>query len=240
MRIACITILLLLLAGSCSVRRMAVHMAEPVFDDLVVSLFAEPDLQLAEAALAADLKLIEGLRVSHDSERLAELNAMALTGYALFFCEEENQDRAGAFYMRATLAGNTLLGVNPHTLPADEFNTWLADEENLPGLFWSAFPEGLYIRMHLSDPAALYHLARVERMLARSAELDSAYFLAGAKLFQGVLDCARPRMLGGNPERGRRRLQEADALAPAGLLLAELLGGGGGGGGMVLLSGSAG
>ena len=82
---------LLLLAGSllagCSLTGAAVRTLTPALDPFLEGLFAEGDLELAEPAFATDLHLLEGLRRTRDSARLAELQAMALTGYALLYAE---------------------------------------------------------------------------------------------------------------------------------------------------------
>ena len=185
MRSLCVTLLMLVLLTGCSLRQTAMRAVLPVFDDLVSALFAEPNLDLARPALASDIKLIEGLRVSNDSPRLAELNAMALTGYALFFCENESMQEAAALYQRATRAACELLEVDPYELSQEEFSSWLKEQDSLPGLFWAAFPQGLYIRSQLNEPAALFRLPRVEQMLARTQELDPAYFHGGCRAIPG-------------------------------------------------------
>jgi len=211
--------LLLLLLGltlgqGCSISRVAVRGMTPALDNFVDALFAEPDLALARGAFEADLHLIAGLRRTSEQERLQELQAMALTGYALVYCEGEDNARAAHFYLRARDLGLDLLGTDPFLLEEEAFQSWLAarGKKDLPALFWTAFPYGAWMNLNLDSQEAIFRLPRVEAMVRRCLELDESYFFAAGHLFLGALDCTRPRFVGGDPDKGRARFQQADSL----------------------------
>jgi len=219
-------LLALLLPGllGCSLRRMALRTVEPVLDDFVDALFAEEDLELARGAFEADIKLIEGLRRTGDSPRLRVLNAMALTGYALIYCEGFDDERAGRLYLRARDIGQRMLGLDPFEMDESAFREWLAARRpvDLEGLFWTAFPYGAWINLNLHLSEALFRLPRVEDMVRTCIELDEGYFFGAGSLFLGALDCVRPRIVGGDPRRGREAFRRAQGLVGPALLLARL------------------
>ena len=205
-----------LLLSGCSVRRMGVRAVTPVLDDFVTALFAEPDLALAKTAFESDIKLIEGLRLNNDSPRLQELHAMALTGYALVFCENVDDARASRFYLRAHQVGLQMLGTNPFELEQPAFDAWLAglDAKDQPALFWAAFPYGAWMALNLAESEAVFRLPRVEQMTARCSELDPEFFFGAGELFAGALFCVKPRFVGGDPEKGQALFQQV-AKGPA-------------------------
>ncbi len=202
------------LLQACSLSRVAVRGVTPALDNFVEALFAEPDLDLARSAMETDLHLIDGLRRTHDQDRLRELQAMASTGYALVYCEGTDNVRAGRLYLRARDLGLALLGSDPFALEEEAFQTWLAGcgKKELPALFWTAFPYGAWMNLNLDSQEAIFRLPRVEAMVRRCLELDESYFYGAGHLFLGALDCTRPRFVGGDPEKGRQRFQTAARL----------------------------
>ncbi|MFA7331651.1 MAG: TRAP transporter TatT component family protein [Candidatus Delongbacteria bacterium] len=221
-------ILALLLAGvagsGCSVRRLAVNGVTPALDQFVDALYAEPDPALARTAFETDLHLLQGLRRTHDKPRLAELEAMALTGYGLVFWEGQDNERAGALYLRARDVGLQLLGQDVFALDEETFQSWLAQRKpaDLPALFWTAFPYGAWMNLNLDSQEALFTLPRVEAMVTRGLELDESYFFGAGHLFLGALACTRPRFVGGDPEAGLERFQAAARLTGPDFLLPKL------------------
>lgn len=217
-------LLALLALCGCSLKGAAVRTLTPALDPFIDGLFAEPDLALAEPAFAVDLHLLEGLRRTRDNARLAELQAMALTGSALLFAEGVDDERAGRLYLRARDNGLGLLGVDPFLMDEDGFRAWLArqGQETLPGLFWTAFPYGAWMQLNLASQEAIFRLPRVEAMIGRCLELDEGYFHGTGHLFLGALDCLRPRFVGGDPDKGRERFARGAAAGGPDLLLALL------------------
>lgn len=215
---------LLALGGGCSVKRLAIDGVTPALDNFVAALFAEPDPELARTAFETDLHLIQGLRRTHDNPRLAELEATALTGYALICWEGVDNQRAGALYLRARNVGQSLLGEDVFALEEEAFQAWLARRKaaDLPALFWTAFPYGAWMNLNLDSQEALFTLPRVEAMVKRALELDEGYFFGAGHLFLGALDCTRPRFVGGNPEAGRERFRQAERLGGPDFLLPRL------------------
>ena len=88
-------LLILLLSTGCSVQRMAIRSLGGVLDNSMEALYEEKDLELAEQAIASDLKLLEGLIKSDPGNgRLLLLAAQGFASYALGFVEDESPERA--------------------------------------------------------------------------------------------------------------------------------------------------
>ncbi len=219
-----LAILTLLFAG-CGKRLVVNQVITPALDPFVEGLFAEPDLELARGGFQTDLHLLEGLRRTKDNPRLAELQATALTGYALIYLESGQPERAGELYLRARRVGEELLGLDPFELKQPDFDAWLAglDDKDHIACFWTAFPYGAWMQLNLDSQEALFRLPRVEAMIKRCLDWDESYFFAGVHLLLGAIDCMRPRFVGGNPDAGRERFQRAAELMDDSAFLLPLL-----------------
>jgi hypothetical protein len=63
----------------------------------------------------------------------------------------------------------------------------------------------------------------VQVLLERVIALEPAFDHGAAYMYLGVLDCLRPEALGGNPTRGKERLDKAIALAESKNLMPKVL-----------------
>jgi hypothetical protein len=221
LQIAILSLLITLLFSGCSYNRLATKMVSPAFDPFIESLFAEPDLELAKGAFEADIKMIEGLRLMHDTPELRLKNAMALFGYSFIYCDGIDNERAGKLYLRAKKIAMAEFDIDPFELKEDEFNIWLSelDKNDLPALFWTAFSYGSWMKINLASNEAAFKLPRVEAMVRQCLGFDESYFFAAGHLFLGALDCIKPRFIGGKPERGLEQFRRAGELSGQGLLL---------------------
>lgn len=233
---------LLLLAPACSLRKIAVRQATQLFGESRKVFEQETDLELAEAAIASNLKLLEAMRV-HDPAN-ADLNlliAEIYSVYTLSFVEDkmeqaeaENRDgealrqraRARQFYLRARdFAGNVLLprlGLDsPGAISEQEFRDRLArlGRGDIAPLFWYAFSWGSAINLDREDIAALSQLPKIEIMMAQVKAWDEAYYFAGAWLFEAVYFGSRSEMLGGNAERSKAAFERNLALTDGKMLI---------------------
>ncbi len=201
---------------ACSLQRLALRQMNPVFEKGVAAFFEEEDLELAQPALAANLKLMEGiLKSDPQNERLLLLLAQGYAGYALAFAEDTAPERARKLYLRARNYARQALFLQCPSLNEN----WSTDIEHfkqnlkhcgkkqVPALFWTAFSWAGYINLSLEDPAALLDLPLVEALMARVLEQDSTYFYGGALLFFGSLYGQKPPLLGGNPQKANEFFQ---------------------------------
>ncbi len=197
------------LLSSCSINRLVVRQMTPVLQKSAEALYEESDLQLADQALASNLKLLEGmLKSDPQNTEILLLLSQAYAGYALGFAEDSNPQRAKGFYLRARDYALSALRQdtdfqNAEKKGMEEFKEYLkgANKERVPGLFWSAFAWAGYINLSLDEPRALLDLARVQLMMDRVEKLWPGYFHGAVYLFQGSVWGMKPRMLGGDPQK---------------------------------------
>ncbi|MFQ5450231.1 MAG: TRAP transporter TatT component family protein [Nitrospinaceae bacterium] len=206
---------LFFLAG-CSTRQIAVRMALPLVQGQYASIQEEMDPLLAERAIPANLKMMEGL-LKEDEDNRALLMALSegFCGYAFSFLEETSPRRAAAMYTRGkdyalrALAAET--GIDSlDRLPRDKYAAALSNMENgnVPALFWLGQCWSGWVMLSLDNPTAFADISKVEGLMLRVLELDPMYHYAGPHLFLGIFYGARSRMLGGDPEKARRHFEE--------------------------------
>lgn len=218
-----------LLIFSCSTQRLVIQQMTPVLQNGMASIYEESDLQLAEQAIASDIKLIEGLLKSDpENEELLLMLARGYAGYALGFAEDRDKQRAREFYLRARNHAFKILsrdlGANPETVPLDKLQALAAglNQENVAALFWSGFSWAGYIKLSLDEPGALINLPRVEILMQRVLELQPSYFNHAVYLFFGSLYGMRPRMMGGDPDKAGAFFKQAIEKTEGKFLLAHV------------------
>jgi hypothetical protein len=196
-----------------------------------IAMNRETDLELARAAIPANLKLIEGLILElPDNAELRLQAAQGFYGYAYGFIEDDDNRRASELYRRGlehALRALTVAGVSADitALPQHELERQLAalDRSAVPALFWSASCWGKWIDMNRDEPARIAEMGKAAALMTRVLELDENYYHGGPHLFFGVYYGAKPPMLGGDFERSARHFETARAVTGGRLLLGDLL-----------------
>ena len=199
------------------IQSIAVSTVGGIVEDGFVGFTEESDLEFAGDALPANLKLLDVmLKNDPENTRLLRLLSEGYSSYALGFVEDDNPDRARAFYLRAKEYGLRILREDRRIATAlsgsaDDLVTALRhlDKSDVPAVFWSAFGWASYIYLSISNPDALADLPRVEALMRFVAEKDSAFYYGGAYLFLGTLYGSRSRFLGGDPERAQQYFERA-------------------------------
>jgi len=216
---------------------MAIQM-QPVYE-------REPDLKLAETALAANLKFLEGLvEIDPDNIDLLVATARSFAQYGYGFAEsdvlsaEHSGDKmaeaeAGrrviAIYDRSRLYGlRALSKIDPGFADAAsvDMSTFknrlsLLSMDDLPALYWTAFAWGNQLRLDADRPARLAELSVVYAMMSRVLELDETFRYGGAFLFFGAYYSVLPVFAGG-PERARQHFDIAIQISEGRYLLSKL------------------
>ncbi len=210
------TVIAVLILSSCSMNRLVVNQMIPVLKNSANALYEETDLQLAEQALASNLKLLEGLLKSDpDNRELLLLTAEGYAGYALGFAEDDAPERARLFYQRSRDYALRILMQDKKFRSAEKRGP--EDLENLlqsykadmaPALFWYGFGWAGYINLSLDDPAALLKLPAVQIIMERVEQLQPDYFNGAVYLFLGSVYGMKPKMMGGDPEKARYYFQK--------------------------------
>jgi hypothetical protein len=210
--------------------RFVIRQTAALLDYGVLALFEETDLILAEQALAADIKLIEGMiKGDPENEQLLLLASQAFSGYTLGFVEDEAPERAKKLYIRGRNYGfRALLGNMEYEShlkkPLDAFTNWVntVEKDDLGPLFWTAFAWAGWITISLDNPRALIDLPKVEVMMQRVLDLDDSFFHGAAYLFFGSIWGSRPPMLGGNPEKAKEYFEKNLEITKGNFLLTHI------------------
>lgn len=216
---------------------MAIQM-QPVYE-------REPDLKLAETALAANLKFLEGLvEIDPDNIELLAVTAKSFSQYGYGFAESdilsaehsgnkvagvEARRRAIAIYDRSRLYGlRALSKIDPDFANAASVDMStlknrlsLLSMDDLPALYWAAFAWGNQLRLDTDRPSRLAELAVVYAMMSRVLELDETFRYGGAHLFMGAYYSVLPVFAGG-PERARQHFDIAIEISQGRYLLSKL------------------
>ncbi|MGB5177191.1 MAG: TRAP transporter TatT component family protein [Gammaproteobacteria bacterium] len=221
----------LLLLGGCSTGKMVVRGSQTIMDSGIEAMNQENDLQLARAAMPANLKLMEGMLLE-DPENIELLlfAAQGFYGYSYGFIETEDGDRAGDLYRRCygyarrafSLHG---IDVDPETASADELQNAVASagKDDVPAIFWSASCLGKWVDMNRDNIAGIAGLSNVAILMQRIIELDETYYHGAAHMFFGVYYGGRAPMLGGDFALAEQHFQRAAEINDDKLLLVDLL-----------------
>jgi tetratricopeptide (TPR) repeat protein len=217
-----------LLVPGCTPKQLVVRTTALILPDEIAAMNAEPDLEVARAASAANLKLIEGLlRADPHNRDLAAAAAQAFAGYALAFVEADDPPRAAELYRRGKEIGLAALARDRHiaaALAGSDADFVAASERIGAGakelLLWTAVCWGKWVDLSRTDPAAVADLPRVEAL--RLLALDEGYYYAAPHIFLGTFYGARAPMLGGRPAEARQHFERAIALSGGRFLFARL------------------
>lgn len=225
-------------------KRVTVSSATEIFQDGQAAFYREEDLQLAEQALASNLKFFEVLlQTSPDNQALLLLASQGFGAYTFAFVEDKtvtsvtdpevahlHRERARRLYLRGRDYGFRLLELRHKPLvtalhadlPAFREALQVLQKEDVPALFWTAYGWAGSINWSRDRPEMVADLPRVVAMMRRALELDEGYFHAGPHLFFGVYYASRSPALGGNPSRAKFHLDRALDLTGGNFLLARL------------------
>jgi hypothetical protein len=224
-------LLLAVLLSACSVGQMVVRGSQTILDSGVDSMNRETDLELARAAMPANLKLIEGMLLEDpQNQELLLFAAQGFYGYSYGFIEIEDKERAQQLYRRCynyaltalELAG---LGLDPETAAADDLEAATAalGKAAVPALFWSASCLAKWIDLNRDDIASVASLASAATLMQRVLELDESYYYGGPHIFFGVYYGGRSPMFGGNFELAEDHFRRANEINQHKLLIVDLL-----------------
>jgi hypothetical protein len=223
--------LLLSALAACSTGQMVARTSVSIMDGNIEAMNRETDLVLAEAAMPANIKLIEGL-INEDPGNLELLASAAqgFYGYAFGFVELADRQRAEALYARGFEYGKRglqRLGVDIDFASAvpgdiDKAVAGLGDAA-VPLLFWTASCWAKQIDLNRDDPARLAEVNSTERLMHRVLELQPEYYYGGAYLYYGVYFGSRAPMLGGDFARSEQNFASASAVTQGKLLLVDVL-----------------
>ncbi|MBE9567081.1 MAG: hypothetical protein IMF14_00195 [Proteobacteria bacterium] len=222
--------LILLTLSACSMNKMMVNMSMPMIEGGIEAMNEEPDLQLAEESMPANISMMNGmLKLDPENVQLQVYAAQAYYGLSYGFNEDTDLRRADKFYLRGLKHGLTalaLLGISDiKKISPDELETRLQelDRDDVAALFWTASNWAKWIDLNRDDPASLIQLAKPTAMMQRVIALDDTFYHGGAHMYFGVYYGARAPMFGGDFDRAKQHFDRAREINDDRLLIVDLL-----------------
>ncbi len=218
------------LLSGCSLQKIALKATTGLFAYGIEALYAEPDMQIAEIAIASNLKLIEGFhRADPKNKDILLILTQGYASYGLAFLEDSDPKRAGRLYLRSREFGFQLLARTKAFkggVPKKEadFKARLAKlrKKDVPALFWTAFAWSGWINLNRDKPRAVFDLNLVKAMMNRVLELDEGYFFGSAHLFWGSTMGSIPKLLGGDPAKAKEHFERARSLSDGKFLINDV------------------
>ena len=194
-------LLLPLALGACTLNRTAAKVTAGVVDAGLPAVFSQSDPQYVKEALPANLQLMEILIASDPgNRRLLTDAAQGFCGYAFMFLEDDQPERASAFYLKGqAYAERALKGATAET----------AKKKDAHPLFWQTFCKALYMNINRDKPEAVAEIPTLEPAALKLLELDPGYYYNAAEDVLGAYYAIRPRMLGGSPEKAAEHFEKA-------------------------------
>ncbi len=212
------------------IQRLAVRSMGDIMDYGFEAFNEESDLQIAQEALASNLKLIEALiKADPQNEKFLLYAAQGYNAYGLGFAEDDSVERARVFYLRARDYGLRILRRNTEFRQAEdkglaEFTKALEtfSKDDVPALFWTASSWFSYINITRTNVEALAAIPRATAMMEFVLRTDSSYYYGGPYLFLGAIEGSTPQALGGHPEKAKEFFEKSLAISGGNFLLTDL------------------
>lgn len=220
----------LLTLSACSMNKMMVDMSLPMIEGGIEAMNTEPDLQLAEDSMPANISMLNGMiHLDPENTQLQVYAAQAYYGLSYGFNEDNDIKRAERFYLRGLKHGLIALDLsgvkNVRDLSPDELEQQLQklDKDDVPALFWTASNWAKWIDLNRDSAESLIELPKPTAMMQRILELDETFYYGSAHMYFGVYYGSRAPMLGGNFKKSSEHFDRAREITENKLLVADLL-----------------
>jgi hypothetical protein len=204
----------------------------------------ESDVQLAAQAIPASLKTVEGFHVANpDNPKLIAMLAEGWCQYTTGFVQdtyerlqfegklaaaEHERQRATSLFLRCMNYGLKMLPKAWEKsiysdLAAVEKLVARADEDEVPGMFWTALGLASVINMNRDDITLISHLPKARLMLERVVALNERYANGLAHMGLGMMYSAQGAAIGGKPEESKQHFDRIVELTDGRFLLAKVM-----------------
>ena len=216
--------------SACSMNKMMVDASLPMIDSGMEAMLQEPDLQLAEDSMPANISMLNGMiHLDPENAQLHVFAAQAYYGLSYGFNEDNDAKRAEQFYQRGLKHGLIALELKGledlKNKNISDFEQMLQklNKDDVAALFWTASNWAKLIDMNRDDTESLMDLPKPTAMMQRVLELDENFYFGSAHMYFGVYYGSRAPSLGGNFEKSKQHFDKARAVTDGKLLVADLL-----------------
>ena len=231
LKAVCALLLLAATLAGCSASKIAVQGSMLLMDGAKEAMNREQDLEFAHQAMAANIKMLEGLVYTDPQNSELRLTlAEGLQGYAFAFVEAEQPERAMNFYQRcydqasaASRLANFAETVDSGSLKDLDALLASARPADVPAMFWSGYCIAKWVDLNRDEVKSFARLSRAVALMERVMALDDAFYHAGPHMFFGAYYGGRSRVLGGDFERSERHFARARELTGGKLLIVDVL-----------------
>ena len=204
---------IILLSGN-GCMKMAIRMSQDLFNNMSVSIFEECDPDIAQKAIPANLKILEGvLKNDPDNPELLRQLSMGFCGYSMLFVESDYKERASNLYYRATIYGLKAIGFSgePEAVSREELVNRLKtlDKKSFDALLWATVSWSSWININLDKPAAIAQLGMAQLCIDKLVETSPDLFYGLPYLLKAVSLSARSPMLGGDYQKAGEYFEKA-------------------------------
>ena len=219
------------LANGCSTGQMVVRGTETIMDSGIVAMNQETDLELAQGAMPANLKLLEGMIIEDPGNtRLHLYAAEGFYGYTFGFVEMQDSNRARNLYRRCYEHARVALQQSGVTLdpetstPAElEAAVGKVGKRAVPAMFWTASCLANWVNLNRDSPAGIAELTSAATLMQRVIALDDTFYHGGPHLFFGVYYGGRSPLFGGNFQLSEEHFRRAAEINDDKLLVVDVL-----------------
>jgi TRAP transporter T-component len=193
--------------------------ADKLGSSLTAGISNHDDPETVAAGLPAYLILIDGfIAEDPENEGLLFAGAKLYSAYSGGFVTDTERrkrlaDRGFAYAQRGICVRNAQLC---RALKAGEFAPFeqaikTQKPDDIEALYTLASSWASWLQADTADWARIADLPRIEAALNRVWQENPEFDHGNVLAYLGVLDCLRPESLGGKPERGKERLEQAFA-----------------------------
>jgi len=222
-----------LLAGGCSVKKLAVNKVGDALAGGGTTFASDDDPELVKAAVPFSLKLMESLLAESPNHRgLLEATASGFTQYGFAFVQQEADEtesrdfaaaealrtRARRLYLRARNYGLRGLEVAhagfAKQLAASPRQAVAAlGKRDVPQAYWTATAWGAAIALAKDDPALVAEIPQMEALADRALQLDESWSEGAIHGFLINYEMSRQGVTGDPAERARKHFDRAVELS---------------------------
>ncbi len=200
-----------LLEGCSAGRSLVIRSVQPFFDDAMTSLLRETDPDIARAAMASDLKLLEGMLVASPANtHLLTLASQGFAGYSMLYYDPYEPEKAKELYRRSLKYGkqalsqrNIVFGQNESRFEEFEKAIETLHNEDIKSVYWTAIALAGWINLSRTDALAIAEFPRARLLMEWVNERDENYFFSGPNWFYGVYYSTLPPIVGGDAKKSK-------------------------------------